>query len=134
MSKDIFVSLWIDFRGFYGMFPLQEVLGGNFVVVNENLHDEFAEFKGKVQSYIGTACCLVKEIGLLKVWCRSTEIKLKPVHVLGKTYFLMSPYDLDELCQWVKNKRSFFLIRISPLMAYWNVKNSVAAAAYHLRF
>ena len=89
-------------------FHLQEVLGGNFVVVNENLHDEFAEFKGKVQSYIGTACCLVKGIQLLKVWCRSTKTKLKPVHVLGNTYFLMSPYDLDELCQWVRNKRSFF--------------------------
>ena len=44
---------------------------------------------------------------LLKVWCRSTKTKLKPVHVLGNTYFLMSPYDLDELCQWVRNKRSF---------------------------
>ena len=38
LSKDIDVSLWIDFREFY--FPLQEVLGGNFVVVNENLHSK----------------------------------------------------------------------------------------------
>ena len=87
--------------GFYGMFPLQEVLGGNFVV-NENLHNEFAEFKGKVQSYIGTTCCLVYGIELRKVWCRSSETMLKPVHVLGDTYFLMCPYDLDELCQWVR--------------------------------
>ena len=42
-TQDIDVSLWIDFREFYGYFPLQEVLGGNFVVVNENLHAEFAE-------------------------------------------------------------------------------------------
>ena len=47
MSKDIDVSLWTDFREFYGSFPLQEVLGRNFVVVNENLHADFAEFKGK---------------------------------------------------------------------------------------
>ena len=47
----------------------------------------------------------LKEL-LLKVWCRSTKTKLKPVHVLGNTFFLMSHYDLDEL------------IRISPLMAY----------------
>ena len=71
LSKDIDVSLWIDFREFYG--NLQEVLGGNFVVVNENLHAEFAEFKGKVLSYIGTTHCLVKRIELLKVWSRSTK-------------------------------------------------------------
>ena len=34
---------------------------------------------------------------------RSTKTKLKPVHVLGNIYFLMSPYDLDELCEWVSN-------------------------------
>ena len=108
MSKDIFVSLWIDFRGLYGKFPLQEVLGGTFVVVNENLHDEFAEFKGKVQSYIGTACRLVKGIKLLKVWVQIHQNQVEACSCNGKTYFLMSPYDLDELCQWVRNKRSFF--------------------------
>ena len=108
LSKDIDVSLWINFCEFYGELPLQEVLGRNFVVVNENVHAEFAEFRGKVQSYIGTTCCMVKGIELLKVWCRFTKTKLKPVHVLGNFYFLMSPYDLDELCEWVRNKRSFF--------------------------
>ena len=62
--------------------------------------------------------CLVKGIELLKVWSRSTKAKLKPVHVLGNIYFLMSPYDLDELYEWVRNKRIFFLIRILPLMGY----------------
>ena len=47
LSKDIDVSLRIDFHEFYGNFPLQEVLGGKYVVVNENLHAEFTEFKGK---------------------------------------------------------------------------------------
>ena len=109
MSKDINASLWIDLREFYGNFPLQEVLGENLVVVNENLHAEFAEFKGKVLSYIGTTHCLVKRIELLKVWSRSTKAQLKPIHVLGNMYFLMSPYDQDELCEWVRNKRSFFI-------------------------
>ena len=43
------------------------------------------------------------------MWSRSTKAQLKPVHVLGNIYFLMSPYDLDELCEWVRNKRSFFI-------------------------
>ena len=89
------------------IFHLQEVLGRNFVVVNENLQAEFAEFKGKVLLYIGTTHCLVKGIELLKLWSRSTKTQLKPVHVLGNIYFLISPYDLDELCEWVRNK-SFF--------------------------
>ena len=54
-----------------------------FGIDNEDLQAEFAEFKGKVQSPIGTTRCLVKSI-------------LKPVHVLGNIYFLMKPYDLDE--------------------------------------
>ena len=29
----------------------------------------------------------------------STKAQLKPVHVLGNISFLMSPYDLDELCE-----------------------------------
>ena len=64
--------------------------------------------KGKSLSYIGTTHCLVKRIELLKVWSRSTKAQLKPVHVLVNMYFLMSPYDQDELCEWVRNKRSFF--------------------------
>ena len=115
MSKDIDVFLWIDFREFYGEHPLQEVLGGDFVAIDENVHAEFAEFRGKVQSYIGTTCCVVKGIELLKVLCRFTKTKLKPVHVLGNIYFLMSPYDLDELCERVRYKRSFFS---SQLMDY----------------
>ena len=33
----------------------------------------------------------------------STKAKLKPVMYLGMFCFLMSPYDLDELCEWVRN-------------------------------
>ena len=38
----------------------------------------------------------------------SKDIDVSLVHVLGNIYFLMSPYDLDELCEWVRNK-SFFI-------------------------
>ena len=66
LSKDIDVSLWIDFREFYGTFPLQEVLGGNFVVVNENLHAEFAEFKGKSYHILELHIAWLKELSCLK--------------------------------------------------------------------
>ena len=43
------------------------------------------------------------------MWSRSTKAQLKAIHVLGNIYFLMSPYDLDDLCEWVRNKRSLFI-------------------------
>lgn len=65
-SKDIDVSLWIDFSEFYGIVPLQEVLGGNFIVVNENLHAEFAEFKGKSYHTLELPIAWLKELRCLK--------------------------------------------------------------------
>ena len=108
LSKDIDVALWIDYRTFYGECPLKELLGGNFVIVNEHLQEEFEEFRGKIQCTIGTTHILVKGIELLKLWLKSINAYLKSVAVLGSTYFLMSSSDLDDVCQWVTDKRSYF--------------------------
>ncbi|KAL5499489.1 hypothetical protein EMCRGX_G010916 [Ephydatia muelleri] len=67
LSKDIDVALWIDYRTFYGECPLKELLGGNSVIINEHLQDEFEEFRGKIQCAIGTTHILVKGIELLKL-------------------------------------------------------------------
>lgn len=40
LSKDTTVALPKDYMSFYGDFPLQEILGGDFVVVNEDMHEE----------------------------------------------------------------------------------------------
>ena len=93
--------------GFYGKCPLQEILGGNFVVVNEDLLNSGL---GKVQSHIGIAHCLIKGIQLLNVWYRSTKTVLKPVQEL---FFLMKPMIWMNL----PVGEASFLIRISPLMA-----------------
>ena len=45
LSKDTTVALWKDCMSFYGDLQLQEILGGDFVVVNEDLHEEFEKFK-----------------------------------------------------------------------------------------
>ena len=50
----------------------------------------------------------LKELSCLKYGVDKKKTKLKPVHVLRNIYFQMSPYDLDELCEWVRNKISFF--------------------------
>ena len=69
---------------------------------------EFEKFRGKIQCAIGTIHILVKGIELLKLWLKSINAYLKFVAVLGSTYFLMSSSDLDDICQWVTDKRSYF--------------------------
>ena len=52
LSKDTTVSVWIDFRKFYGEDSLREVCNGDFVIVNECLHSEFDKFRQKLFSIL----------------------------------------------------------------------------------
>ena len=40
LSKDTTVSLWTEYRTWFGGIQLQEVSGGVFVIVSNDLHDE----------------------------------------------------------------------------------------------
>ena len=71
------------------------------------MQEEFEKFRGKIQCAIGTTHILGKGIELLKLK-KSINAYLKSVAVLGSTYFLMSSSDLDDICQWVTDKRSYF--------------------------
>ena len=51
LSNDLDVSLWNDFRMYNGEPLLREVCGGDFVVVNLELHDMFDNFKRSQSSY-----------------------------------------------------------------------------------
>ena len=109
LSKDLTVSLWIDYRSYFGESPIREVCGGDFVIINEDLHDEFNKFKSKFSTSLflsldGT-CSVVEGIELLMFWCMSSDISTTPLQVLEKTYFLMSASDLDNFCQWVHDTR-----------------------------
>ena len=53
-------------------------------------------------TYIG------KRSELLKLWLKSINAYLQSVAVLRSTYFLISSSDLDDICQWVTDKRSYF--------------------------
>ena len=42
LSKDLTVSLWIDYRIYFGESPIiSEVCGGDFVIINDDFNDEF---------------------------------------------------------------------------------------------
>ena len=73
------------------------------------MYDEFETFKKKVYSYVDRALSIVKAVELIDVWCTSCGgVTLKPLHLLGSVYYLMSSAQLDSLCQWVYAKRSVF--------------------------
>ena len=46
------MSLWTEYRTWFGGIQLQEVSGGDFVIVSDDLYDEFETFKKKVYSYV----------------------------------------------------------------------------------
>jgi len=129
LSKDLTVSLWIDYRTYYGESSIREVSGGDFVIINEDLHDEFNKFKSKLSSYLfltldGT-CSVVEGIELLMFWRTSSNISTKPLQLLEKTYFLMSALDLDNFCQWVYDTRKLCLDRDITCLLSFNGEHAI---------
>ena len=93
------VYLWTQYRTFSGKEPLREVYDGDFIIVDDDdLYDDFKLFKKNGESF---EHCIVEAVDILKYWSRSIMKEMKAVHIIGKTFFLMSPLELDEFCSWV---------------------------------
>ena len=103
LSKDQSVSLWIDYGMHFGESPIiREVCGGDFVIINDDLYDEFNKFKCKLSylfSSLDGTCNVVEVIELLMLWGTSSNISTKPLEVLEKTSFSFPASDLVNLCQ-----------------------------------
>ena len=102
MSKNLDVPIWIEYRVFYGKALLKEAFGGNFVIVNEHLQDKFDKFIKKVNSYINSAIEWLKLFNYFNCGADHQIVHNNTVHLLGTKYYLMSAFDLDSLCEWVK--------------------------------
>ena len=74
LSKDITVCLWLKYRSVNGSTPLRDVSGGDFKIVNEELHREFDEFRSKVYAYVDKEYSIVEAVELLQVWCRASKV------------------------------------------------------------
>ena len=48
ISKDLNVALWEEFMKNSKKKTLQEIYGGDFVIINEELHGQFDEFKKNI--------------------------------------------------------------------------------------
>ena len=75
------------------------------MIVNEELHGEFDEFRSKVYAYVDKEYSIVEAVELLQVWCRASKVILRRIQLLGRRYFMMSSTHLDEFCEWVHDKR-----------------------------
>ncbi|KAL5503329.1 hypothetical protein EMCRGX_G010258 [Ephydatia muelleri] len=67
LNKDITVCLWLEYRSLNGRTPLRDVSGGDFVIVNEELHGEFDEFRSKVYAYVDKEYSIVEAVELLQI-------------------------------------------------------------------
>ena len=90
---------------------LREVYGGDLVIVSEVLNDDFDAFKRKVISctYVDDSLRMVRSIDLLNIWIRESNVSVKSLQVLENIYYLMSPLNLDDYCQWVLDARNFII-------------------------
>eukprot|EP00731_Ephydatia_muelleri_P011915 Em0006g809a len=94
LSKDITVCLWLEYRSLNGSTPLRDVSGGDFVIVNEELHGEFDEFRSKVYAYVDKEYSIVEAVELLQVWCRA-KLQVKDNNLLQLNSEAASPQDPD---------------------------------------
>ena len=103
LSKDTDVSLWMDYRQFNGDPPLSEV--ANFVIINNELHSEFDEFKKKeVESHYS----YIQLTELLKFYCLSEYndiLQSSRVEKFGNTYLHLHAEQIDKLIDWVARMR-----------------------------
>ena len=104
LSKDTTVSVWIDFRKFYGEDSLREVCNGDFVVVNEYLHSEFDKFRQKLFSILNGHTA-IKATALMNIWMKACNLSPKFVLVLGGIYYLISLSEIDDFFQWLYDTR-----------------------------
>ena len=93
------VAFWMDCRLYCDEAPMQQAYGGDFVIVNEALYDQFADFKKKVSR---PNLAFVKNVPLLTYWLKVSKItSIKHIVIMDEIFFLMTSSDLDTLCQWV---------------------------------
>ena len=101
LSRDLMVDLWLQSRQYDKMSPLREVCGSDFVICNDGLYESFVEFKKGV-----TCQNELRQMDLLTYWIKTCKItSIKQVFLMDKAYYLMSPADLDALCEWVYDTR-----------------------------
>ena len=104
LSKDLNVALWLDYRSFNKEKPLKEVYDGDFVIIDEQLHAQFDEFK---QNVVPANHSMVRKLNLIDHYL-STKGKFCVyycVELYGKLYVMLNSVQMDDFCQWIYDLR-----------------------------
>eukprot|EP00731_Ephydatia_muelleri_P005135 Em0002g1311a len=96
LNKDLIVEHWLTHRAYNKEAPLRDFCGGQFVIINENLSEEFDHFR---KHDINGSFYPVESLQLLECWFKSSGISIKTIIRYGKRYFLMSAANIDAFCQ-----------------------------------
>ena len=84
----------------------RKVCNGNSVIVNEECQADFDKFKTTILTVSSTgAHIVIKATDLISFWMRSCKTSLPSIYVLGETYYLMHPSQMDDFCQWIYDTR-----------------------------
>ncbi len=100
LSKDVDVVLWQSFRAHNNLPPVTDAL--DFVIVNNQLHNEFDEFK---KAEIEPDITYLQMNSLLQHYCRiKSHLHAFIVTKYGKSYLKLTSSLVDDLCIWMKEK------------------------------
>ncbi|KAL5499988.1 hypothetical protein EMCRGX_G011472 [Ephydatia muelleri] len=104
ISKDLNVALWEDFLHYNKKVTLKEIYGGDFLIINEELHSQFDEFKCNA---VPANHSMVPVMEILEYyWCKvRCEVSMNTVHLYGKSYVKMTAVELDDFCKWILDMR-----------------------------
>eukprot|EP00731_Ephydatia_muelleri_P032631 Em0024g175a len=105
LNKDLIVEHWLTHRAYNKEAPLRDFCGGQFVIMNEKLSEEFDHFR---MHDINGSFYPVESLQLLECWFKSSGISIKTIIRYGKRYFLMSAANIDAFCQWVMETRKMY--------------------------
>ena len=93
--------VWLHYRAFNNLSLLTDAF--DFVIVNEDLHREFDEFK-KCDMLMNFSCLEIVE--LLQHYLRSKpSLTSLIVEMYGKKYLRLNTNEMDDLCYWVQYLR-----------------------------
>ena len=104
LSKDLNVALWLDYRSFNKEKLLKEVYDGDFLIIDEQLHAQFDEFK---QKFVPANHSMVRKLNLIDHYL-STKGKFcvsNCVELYGKLYVVLNSVQMDDFCQWIYDSR-----------------------------
>ena len=101
LHVDADVALWQEYRSLHKLSPLHAVQNSTFVIMNDQLMNDFEQFKRK-EVPLGSSILKCNE--LLKLWLSQTKEGV-PFRKYGDEYVCLLSTQIDGLCQWVMDMR-----------------------------